>query len=165
MQVALNHMKVVAFESTGDVSEYGDYAIAAIEPIVEAIAEAAGFADTISVRRRAVPESTESDFSLLVQREVETEAGHAKWVPIQICSDNDIAYPVLLSKAEELSQSFGLDTNQKQRGAKAMVVKLVLQMIAANAEYGLFFAGFIAIAAQLGEPLIARSFSYLISRF
>ncbi len=38
-------------------------------------------------------------------------------------------------------------------------------MIAANAEYGLFFAGFIAIAAQLGEPLIARSFSYLISRF
>ncbi len=66
MQVALNHMRVVAFESTGDVSEYGDYAIAAIEPIVEAIAEAAGIADTISVRRRAVPQSTKSDFSLLV---------------------------------------------------------------------------------------------------
>ncbi len=113
-------MRRVAFESTGDVSEYGDYAIAAIEPI----AEAAGIADTISVRRRAVPKSTESDFSLLVQREIETEAGHTKWVPIQICSDNDIAYSVLLSKAEELSQSFSLDTNQKQRGAKAMVVKV-----------------------------------------
>ncbi len=37
-------------------------------------------------------------------------------------------------------------------------------MVNAGADYGFFFGGFIAIVAQLGEPLlIARSFSYLTS--
>lgn len=135
---------MVGFESKGGVSEYGGYAIAAIGPIAEAIAGAAGIADPISVRRLAA-HGRKFDFNLLLQREIEAEAGHTDCVPIQVCSDNDMAYSMLLVKAEDLSRPFSLDANQKQTGAKAMVVK----MIAANAEYGLFFAGFIAIAAQL----------------
>ncbi|KAK0184907.1 kinase-like domain-containing protein [Armillaria mellea] len=41
------------------------------------------------------------------------------------------------------------DEKQKQTGAKAMIVKLALQMTVADAEFGLFFVGYIVIAAQL----------------
>ncbi len=43
---------------------------------------------------------------------------------IIVRSDKDEAYSVLLSKAEELSQSFSLDATKKQTGAKAMTAKV-----------------------------------------
>ncbi|KAK0478000.1 kinase-like domain-containing protein [Armillaria luteobubalina] len=79
------------------------------------------------------------DFNIIVGRGTETEDGDLELVPLKACSDEDKAYWVLLSKTEALSRSYSLDASQKQTGAKAMIVKLALQMAVAGAEFGFFF--------------------------
>ncbi|KAK0482026.1 hypothetical protein EDD18DRAFT_1202448 [Armillaria luteobubalina] len=98
----------------------------------------------------AVPKYSQmGDSNFVVGRRMKTEDDRFEFVPLKACSDEDKAYWVLLSKTEALSRSFTLDAAQKQTGAKAMIVKLALQMAVADAEFGLFFGGYIAIAAQL----------------
>ncbi|KAK0432165.1 uncharacterized protein EV420DRAFT_1772379 [Desarmillaria tabescens] len=151
MQHALNNMSEVCFRNETQVSQYGGYVAEAVHPVVEAIAAAAGLAGGIGVKRVpvAIPQWSLGHFNFIVGRRNKTEDGRFEIVPLKACSDEDKAYWVLLSKTEALSMPFSLDATQKQTGAKAMVVKLALQMVAANAEFGFFFGGYIAIAAQL----------------
>ncbi|KAK0214301.1 hypothetical protein IW262DRAFT_1405480 [Armillaria fumosa] len=154
MQRALDMMATVCFRSESHVSQYGSYVADVVRPVVEAIATAVCLPGSISVMRQYVtipPDSQIGDFSFIVGRRTKTEDGHFEFVPLKACSDEDKAYWVLLSKTEALSRSFSLDASQKQTGAKAMIVKLALQMAVADAEFGLFFGGYIAIAAQLGK--------------
>ncbi|KAF8972295.1 hypothetical protein BDZ97DRAFT_1019956 [Flammula alnicola] len=152
-QDALDSMAMSSFRAEGDVSQYGSDVTTAVRPVVAAIATAARFAGPIYVLHDSVEETVYAQrggFNItVVRRRTETEDSRTKSVPIQVCSDADKAYSVLLSKAKALSGSFSLDAAQKQTGAKAMVVKLALQMVTAKAEYGFFFGGFLAIAAQL----------------
>ncbi|KAK0184419.1 hypothetical protein F5146DRAFT_1145582 [Armillaria mellea] len=101
----------------------------------QAIAAAAGLAGRIRVNRVpvAVPEHSQiGDYTFIVGQQQKTEDGHVEFVP-----------------AEALTGSFCLDAAQKQTGTKAVIVKLALQMAVADAEFGLFFGGYIVIAAQL----------------
>ncbi|KAK0449543.1 uncharacterized protein EV420DRAFT_773976 [Desarmillaria tabescens] len=152
MQHALNNMSEVCFQNETHVSEYDGYVAEAVHPVVEAIAAAAGLAGGICVKREPVTISQWSqigDFNFIVGRRNKTEDGRFEIVPLKACSDEDKGYWVLLSKTEALSMPFSLDATQKQTGAKAMVAKLALRMAVADAEFGLFFGGYIAIAAQL----------------
>ncbi|PBK63951.1 hypothetical protein ARMSODRAFT_522200 [Armillaria solidipes] len=168
MQTLLNSMARISLQNEHNVSEYGGLATRALEPVVQIIGAAAGLAGPIGVQHDAVAEIVHSQtggFNLAVVRQTETENGRKSWVPIQVCSDEDKAYSVFLSKAEALSRPFTLDATEKQTGAKAMVIQLALQMATAGAEFGLFFAGYIAIAAQLSEPLFIARFSILTHRW
>lgn len=63
------------------------------------------------------------------------------------------------SQRRRSSWPFSLDATKKQTGAKAMAAK----MVAAKAEYGIFFAGYIAIAAQMDAlpiPLAREGFYF-----
>ncbi|KAK0449548.1 uncharacterized protein EV420DRAFT_774973 [Desarmillaria tabescens] len=150
MQSALKDMARVSFQNERQVSEYGGYVTQAVEPVVEAIA-----GPTVGVRH----EPDGSDFNLVIGRD-EIEDCRLDWVPLRVCSDRDVDYSVLLSEAEALSMPVSLDATRKQTGAKAMAMKLALQMVAANAEFGFFFGGYIAIAARLiHRPLSSRTHS------
>ncbi|KAK0229978.1 hypothetical protein EDD85DRAFT_126609 [Armillaria nabsnona] len=154
MQTLLNSMARIPLQNEDNVSEYGGLATRALEPVVQAIGAAAGLAGPIGVQHDAVDDilhSLTGGFNLVVVQQSETKTGRKSWLPIQVCSDEDKVYSVLLSEAETLSRLFVLDATKKQTGAKAMVVKLALQMATAGAEFGLFFAGYIAIAAQLAS--------------
>ncbi|KAK0460615.1 uncharacterized protein EV420DRAFT_219994 [Desarmillaria tabescens] len=147
MQECLEAMSDVSFQAEVDMSRYSSHVTSAIRPIIQAIAEATGLPGRFSVEQQAVSE-VQGDFDVTVVRKW-LEDGRVLWEPVVVCSEEDRAYSVLLEKAEELSRPFSLDATEKQTGAKAMAVKLALQMVAAKAEYGFFFAGYIAIAAQL----------------
>ncbi|KAK0447189.1 hypothetical protein EV421DRAFT_1789295 [Armillaria borealis] len=68
--------------------------------------------------------SQKGDFNLTVVQQTETENGRRSWVSIQVCFDEDEAYSVPLSKAEEASSRlFSLDTAQKQTGVKDNVAR------------------------------------------
>ncbi|KAK0468619.1 hypothetical protein IW261DRAFT_1518443 [Armillaria novae-zelandiae] len=145
-------MSSVCFQNENNVSEYGGHVAAAVHPVVEAIATAVGLEGSVCVKHRPVtiPQYSQiGDFSFIVGRRTKTEDGCFEFVPLKACSDEDKAYWVLLSKTEALSRSFSLDAAQKQTGAKAMIVKLALKMAVSDADFGLFFGGYIAIAAQL----------------
>ncbi|KAK0460630.1 uncharacterized protein EV420DRAFT_1533223, partial [Desarmillaria tabescens] len=152
MQQDLERMSLKSFLTETDVSLYGANAIAAIQPIVRAITEASGIPGRINVlyepARGGIVDSQRGDFNITVERKW-LEDGHVRRQRILVCSDEDKAYSVLLSKAEALSRPFRLDATKEQTGAKAMAVKLALQMTTVGADYGFFFGGFIAIAAQL----------------
>ncbi len=49
--------------------------------------------------------------------------------PVVVCSEEDIAYSVLLEKAEDLSRPFSLDVTKKQTGAKAIIVKVSVRRV------------------------------------
>ncbi|KAK0229967.1 hypothetical protein EDD85DRAFT_957095 [Armillaria nabsnona] len=123
--------RISLWSEGNSVNEYGRLAAQALNPIVETISAATGLAGPI-----------EGDFNLIVVQQTKTKNGRKPCMPIQ---NEDKAYSV---KAEVLSRPFGIDATQKQIDAKAMIVKLALQMITANAEYEFFFGGLVAIAAQ-----------------
>ncbi|KAK0460617.1 uncharacterized protein EV420DRAFT_1762828 [Desarmillaria tabescens] len=149
MQRDLQRMRRMSFrtDSGAEVSLYGSLAISAVEPVVQTIAEVAGFTGCISVMYEPVC-SQRGNFDIAVEQEW-LDDGLVRRERVLVCSDEDKAYLVLLEKAEDLSRPLRLDVTKKQTGAKAMAVKLALHMVAAKAEYGFFFAGYIAIAAQL----------------
>ncbi|KAK0449546.1 uncharacterized protein EV420DRAFT_774200 [Desarmillaria tabescens] len=147
MQDALDDMAMVSFRTERQVSEYGGYVAEVVRPVVKGLA-----GRIISVRHQAVgilQGSQIGSFSFTIGRRDKTEDGRFHWVSLNACADMNVAHPVLLAQAEALSRPFSLDATRKQTGAKAMVVKLALQMVAANTEFGFFFGGYIAIAAQL----------------
>ncbi len=132
MQTLLNSMARIPLQNEDNVSEYGGLATRALEPVVQAIGAAAGLAGPIGVQHDAVDEIVHSrtgGFNLVVVRQSETETGRKSWLPVQVCSDEDKAYSVLLSKAETLSRLFILDATKKQTGAKAMVVKVSVHRV------------------------------------
>ncbi|KAK0447174.1 hypothetical protein EV421DRAFT_1901297 [Armillaria borealis] len=151
MQRDLEAMSDVSFQAKCDVSRYGGHVTLAITPVVRVIASASGIPGHYSVEHLYVVDGNwyqRGDYNVTVARKwVEDE--EIQWESILVCSEKDEVYSVLLSKAEELSRPFSPDATKKQAGARAMAAKLALQMVAAKAEYGILFAGYIAIAAQL----------------
>ncbi|SJK98200.1 uncharacterized protein ARMOST_01461 [Armillaria ostoyae] len=142
----LDNMRLSELQDESSVSLYGEYATRVIEPVVRAIASAAGLSGRIKLSRTPVKDfacSQKGNFTMTLIR----ESDGIERLPT--CSDEDKAFSVLFSKAEALSRSIRLDVTTKQTGAAAMAVKLALQMITSRVEYGFFFGGFIAIAAQL----------------
>ncbi|PBK63948.1 hypothetical protein ARMSODRAFT_1088300 [Armillaria solidipes] len=131
-----------SFQTQFQMGVYVRDCVFAIDPIMNAIAQAAGLSDpNILVNRDSVGE-VGGDFDITILRK-------GCWEPVVVCSEEDIAYSVLLEQAEDLSRPFSLDLTKKQTGAKAIIMKLALQMATAKAEYGFLFAGYIAISAQL----------------
>ncbi|KAK0194689.1 hypothetical protein F5146DRAFT_1037109, partial [Armillaria mellea] len=131
-----------SFQTQFQMGMYLQDCVFAIDPIIEPIAQAAGLPDhNIYVMPMSVGELG-NDFDITIVRR-----GSSK--PVVVCSEEDIAYSVLLEKAEDLSRPFSLDVTKKQTGSKAIIVKLALQMVATKAEYGFLFAGYIAVAVQL----------------
>ncbi|KAK0470370.1 uncharacterized protein EV420DRAFT_110267 [Desarmillaria tabescens] len=147
MLQGLELMRILELEDENTVNEYGEYVTRAIDPIVRTIANAANLGGRFNLLRGHVKKfeySSKSDFTITFVRK--NEQGIERTAT---CSDEDLAYSVLLSKAEELSRPICLDATKRQEGAAAMAVKLALQMITSRVEYGFLFGGFIAIAAQL----------------
>ncbi|PBK86449.1 hypothetical protein ARMGADRAFT_536577 [Armillaria gallica] len=149
MQRDLQRVSYTYSQTEAEVSLYGCHAISAVEPVVQAIAEADGRPGRTDVfYEPAVHSWQRGDFNITVQRKW-LEYGHVRKQRVLVCSDGDKAYSVLLSKAEDFSRPLRLDATKEQTGANAMAVRLALQMTNAGADYGFFFGGFIAIAAQL----------------
>ncbi|KAK0470663.1 hypothetical protein IW261DRAFT_1003243 [Armillaria novae-zelandiae] len=138
--------------SLAHVSLYTSHSVAAIEPIVQTIAKAAGLQGSIALRYDPVGETVYSqrgDVNIIVEQQEWFKNELVRKQRVLVCSDEDRAYSVLLSKAESLSSPLKLDATKEQTNAKAMAVKLALQMVTAGADYGFFFGGFIAIVAPL----------------
>ncbi|KAK0229206.1 hypothetical protein EDD85DRAFT_139180 [Armillaria nabsnona] len=154
MQGNLQHMSEMSFMSEADVSLYGGRIVSAIDPIVQAIAKAAGLPGRTSVLCEAVGRTAYSqrgDFNITVRRRW-PEDGQVRQQRVLVCSDEDNAYSVLLSKAKDFSRPLKLDATKEQTNAKAMAVKLALQMVTAGADW-FFLCGFIAIVAQLVQSI------------
>ncbi|KAK0227646.1 hypothetical protein IW262DRAFT_1454814 [Armillaria fumosa] len=151
MLPGLTRMRWVSFLSEGDVSMYGHCVVAAIDPIVQTIAEADGLQGSTGLLCDPVGQTVYSqpgDFNIIVEHRW-LENGEVQNQPILVCSDENKAYSVLLSKAEDLSSPLKLDATKEQTNAKAMAVRLALQMVTTGVEYGFIFSGFIAIVARL----------------
>ncbi|PBK63953.1 hypothetical protein ARMSODRAFT_1023587 [Armillaria solidipes] len=149
MQRDLQRMSDMYLWTEAEVSLHGGHVISAVELVVQAISEAASLPGRTNVLHESAVHSWQrDDFNITVQRKW-LEDGHVRKQRILVCSEGDKAYSVLLSKAEDFSRSLRLDATKEQTGAKAMAVRLALQMANAGADYGFFFGGFIAIAAQL----------------
>ncbi|KAK0227650.1 hypothetical protein IW262DRAFT_548517 [Armillaria fumosa] len=168
MLPGLTRMRRISFLSEVDVSEYGHSVVAAIEPIVGVIAKAAGLQGSTGLLHQSVGPAVYSqpgDFNIIVEQEW-LKNGEVQNQHVLVCSDEDKAYLVLLSKAESLSSPLKLDATKEQTNANAMAVKLALQMVTAGAEYGFIFGGFVAIVARLvHRSLSSRHYSTPLSRF
>ncbi|KAK0227660.1 hypothetical protein IW262DRAFT_548931 [Armillaria fumosa] len=151
MQLGLEDMSQTSFLNEVGVDMYRHSIVIAMRPIVETIAKAAGLPGRTSVLYQSFGQTVYSqpgDFNITVQHKW-LENGQVQKRRILVCSSEDEAYSVLLSKAEDLSHPLILDATKEQTNAKAMAVRLALQMVTAGAEYGFIFGGFIAIVARL----------------
>ncbi len=130
MQGNLQHMSEMSFMSEADVSLYGGRIVSAIDPIVQAIAKAAGLPGRTSVLSEAAGRTVYSrrgDFNITVRRRW-PEDGQVQQQRVLVCSDQDEAYSVLLSKAKDFSRPLKLDATKEQTNAKAMAVRVSLHL-------------------------------------
>ncbi len=132
-----------------------------MEPVAEAATDAAGLRGQV----QSVPHACQGP---LVVTEGSPLVGQNDGVErVPVCSDEDRAILILLSKADDLSRTIHLDATRMQEDARPWRPRFVF------VEYSMyvpcrhfndhftrraraFFGGFIAIAAQLGEAFIAR---------
>ncbi len=128
MQRDLQRMSNMYFRTEAEVSLYGGHVISAVEPVVQAIAEAAGLpARTDVLYEPAVHSWQRGDFNITVQRKW-LEDERVRRQRVLICSEGDKAYLVLLSKAEDFSRPLRLDATKEQTGAIAMAVRVSLRL-------------------------------------
>lgn len=131
MEEILLRMSVLSLRAENTVSLYGEYINTAINPIVRTIANAAHLSGNIVVERSLDGNSTYSEkdqYNFTVIRAA-NEEGLAQFENIQVCSDKDEAFSVLLSEAEQLGQTSRLDMTTMQKGAAAMAAKVSLHRL------------------------------------
>ncbi|KAK0493339.1 hypothetical protein EDD18DRAFT_1179626 [Armillaria luteobubalina] len=151
MQAGLEDMGWMSFFNEVGMDLYCRSILVAIRPIVQAIAEAAGLPGRTGVLCDSFGQTVYSqpgDFNIAVEHRW-LENGQVRKQRVLVCSNEVEAYSVLLSTAEDFSRPLKLDATKEQTHAKAMAVRLALQMVTAGADYGFIFGGFIAIVARL----------------
>ncbi|KAK0226563.1 hypothetical protein IW262DRAFT_1294735 [Armillaria fumosa] len=135
------------------VSLYGGYYInTAINYIACTIVNAVHLSGNPVVERSLDGDNTyaqkdEYNFTII---QATTEEELTQFENIQVCPDKDEEFSVLIFEAEQLGQPSRLDTTRIQEGYRCHGGRR-LKMFSARVGYDLFFAGFIAIAVQLGE--------------
>ncbi|KAK0229979.1 hypothetical protein EDD85DRAFT_957105 [Armillaria nabsnona] len=160
MQRDLQRMSYMYFQTEAEVSLYGGHVISAVEPVVQAIAEADGLPGRTDVLYEpAVHSWQRGDFNITVQRKW-LEDGRVRQQRVLVCSEGDKAYSVLLSKAEDFSRPLRLDATKEQTGTKAMAVRLALQMANAGADYG--FSSVDSLPSQHSSASLSSSLGTIL---
>ncbi len=120
MEEILLCLSVLTLKAENTVSLYGEYIDTAINPIVRTIANAAHLSGNAVMERSLGGNSTYSqkdEYNFTIIQRATNEKELTRFENIQVCSDKDEAFSVLLSEAEWPGQPSRLDMTRKQKGS------------------------------------------------